>query len=265
MRADWVAFDTETTGVEAGSRLVELGAIAFAGDGTVLGEFGSLVNPEMPMPPDAQAVNGLDDAALAGAPCAGEVLREFLEWLPPHARLVAHYAPFDQNVLGWEMDRAEIEWPGHRVVDSRLLARVLGETADNRLRTIVAHHGWRADSPGHRALPDAEMVRRLVLHARGRGLERRCPELFAGRPFSATARCPHRLPRKLRVLPDAIAGGEPLAIVYTDRWGSTTARRVTPFGFAEIAGTLRWHGWCHLRGARRTFLGVRVATVGAVG
>jgi len=266
MRADWVAFDTETTGIEPGSRLVEIGAVAFAADGAVIDRFASLVNPGMPMPPDAAAVNGLDDAALAAAPEAAEVLRRFLAWLPPRARLVAHHAPFDQDMLGWELDHAGLEWPGHQVVDSRLLAQVLGETPDNRLQTIVAHHGWRAAGrPGHRALPDAEMVRRLVLHARERGLERRCAELFAGRRFTAKARCPPRLPRKLGVLPQAIAAGAPLAIVYTDRWGVTTRRQVTPFGFAEVGGTLRWHGWCHLREARRTFVARRVGTVRAVG
>jgi len=251
MRAEWVAFDTETTGVEPGSRLVELGAVAFAADGTTVATFSSLVHPGMPMPPDATAVSGLSERMLASAPPAAEVLREFLAWLPSQARLVAHNAQFDQDILGWELDRAGLAWPSQRVVDSCLLARVLGETANNRLQTIIAHHGWEVAGEGHRALPDADAVRRLLLHALGRGLDR---SLFTGQPFTSTARYPRRLPRNLAVLPEAIATGKRIATVYTDRGGVTTEREVTPLGYAQRKDVLQWHGWCHLREQRRTFL-----------
>ena len=62
----WVAFDTETTGVDPGSRSVELAAIAFDDDGMVKDVFTSLIHPGMPIPPDATAANGLI-YGLAGA------------------------------------------------------------------------------------------------------------------------------------------------------------------------------------------------------
>jgi DNA polymerase III epsilon subunit-like protein len=216
----------------------------------------------MPVPHDVSGLHGLTTELLAGAPPAGVVVREFLAWLPRNARLVAHNARYDQDILGWEMDRAGVPWPSHRVVDSCRLAAALGETSDNRLRTLVAHHGWRSPAEGHRALPDAEMVRLLVLHARRRGLQRRCSELFEGRLFGSRARCPRRLPRKLARFSAAIAQGSRLEMRYTDRQAIRTHREVTPFGFAEVAGVLLLHGWCHLREARRTFLGSRAEIMG---
>lgn len=258
----WVAFDTETTGLQFGSRLVELGAIAFEEEGRIVDRYASLVNPGMPVPRDASGLHGLTTELLAGAPPAAVVVREFLAWLPRNARLVAHNARYDQDILGWEMDRAGVPWPSQCVVDSCRLAAALGETSDNRLRTLVAHHGWPVPGEAHRALPDAEMVRLLVLHARRRGLQRRIPELFEGRRFGSRARCPRRLPRKLGRLAAAIAQGSRLEMTYTDRYAIRTRRQVTPFGFAEVAGVLLWHGWCHLREARRTFVGSRAEIIG---
>jgi hypothetical protein len=46
----WVTFDTETTGTGFFDRLVELAAVCFADDGTVLDTFQTLINPGRPIP-----------------------------------------------------------------------------------------------------------------------------------------------------------------------------------------------------------------------
>ena len=48
----FIALDVETTGVEPGSRLIELAAIAFDDDG-IIDIFERTVNPGMPLPADA--------------------------------------------------------------------------------------------------------------------------------------------------------------------------------------------------------------------
>lgn len=58
-----VILDTETTGLDTTARLVEIAILA--ADGAVL--LDSLVNPDMPIPPDATAVHGISDADVAGA------------------------------------------------------------------------------------------------------------------------------------------------------------------------------------------------------
>ena len=63
-----IFLDTETTGLSAveGDRLVEVGGIAYDGRRPIVGdEFHSYINPERPMPEEAQKIHGLNDAFLA--------------------------------------------------------------------------------------------------------------------------------------------------------------------------------------------------------
>ncbi len=70
-----MAFDLETTGLVARTdRVVEIGAIRFDRSGNVIDRFEQLVHPGRPMSPAAQAVHGITDADLAGAPPARDVL-----------------------------------------------------------------------------------------------------------------------------------------------------------------------------------------------
>ncbi|MGH7127021.1 MAG: exonuclease domain-containing protein [Planctomycetaceae bacterium] len=258
----WIAFDTETTGLEAGSRMVELAAVAFTLDGEIRDGFASLIDPIMPMPADVVRVHGLDSGALAGQATAADVLRRFLDWLPGGAVLVAHNAGYDMNILGWELERCGLDWPSHHVVDSGRLARALGETRNCRLQTLVAHHGWILPGQPHRAECDAEAVRRLVMHALSRKLHLERPDLFIGRAFKGSWRYPRKLPESMAPLVEAIETGERVRLSYRDGRGSVTHRQITPFGLAEVKGGVQFHGWCHARGARRNFLASRVLELG---
>lgn len=247
----WVALDTESTGLEPGSRLVELAAVRFDPDGTVHDRFEALVDPGRPMPPDARAITGIDDALLREAPVAGTVLREFLAWLGDDAPVAAHNARFDLDLIGWECDRAGIRLPRWRVVDTVACARALGTPGGLALRTQVEHYGW--DLPSHRAAPDAEAVRRLVMTAKRELPSARFAALAHGARRRGRWRHPTVLPAPLARLPELVDRGGRLAFVYTDRAGRRTQRSITPYGYAEVRGRLRFHGWCHLRSERRNF------------
>src|SRR5206468_4273526 len=54
----FVAFDTETTGLHASDRLVELAAVRFRGD-VVEGEWSTLVDPGTAIPAEATLVHGI--------------------------------------------------------------------------------------------------------------------------------------------------------------------------------------------------------------
>jgi DNA polymerase-3 subunit epsilon len=88
LRRPLVFFDMETTGLDTvRDRIVELAAVKVF----PLGEDGSerpeeelslLIDPEMPISPEATAVHGIDDARVAGCPIFADVaprIREFLE------------------------------------------------------------------------------------------------------------------------------------------------------------------------------------------
>ncbi len=87
--------DLETTGgsAAAGSMITEVGAVKVRG-GEVLGEFQTLVNPHLAIPPFIAVLTGITDSMVAGAPRIEQVLPQFLEFAQGCV-LVAHNAPFD--------------------------------------------------------------------------------------------------------------------------------------------------------------------------
>ncbi|MFM2092322.1 MAG: polymerase PolC-type [Planctomycetota bacterium] len=252
----WVAFDTETTGLEPGSRLLDLGAVAFDDDGTVISTFSELVHPGMPIPADAAAVHRIRDRTVRSKPSAGEVLERFLARLPPRAHLVAHNAPYDCAILTWELDHAGITLPKRLVADTRRMAKALADTPDNRLETVLQHHGLRRKGPAHRALPDADGVRQYFTLAR----QRTAP---LATPWSSTTRCPRRLPAPWTELPIWISTATRIAIRYTDASGQVTDRTIIPYGYATTASGLMIHGWCERAAGRRQFAAERVAALQA--
>ena len=71
----FVAFDLETTGTNPREdMIVEVGAVLFDGEQAIKG-YGVLVDPGIPIPPDASAVNGITDDMVRGKAKIAEVLR----------------------------------------------------------------------------------------------------------------------------------------------------------------------------------------------
>lgn len=156
----FVAFDTETTGLHAADRLVELGAVRFRA-GMVEAEWSTLVNPGSPIPPEAVAVHGISDDAVADAAAAREVLPTFLGFIEG-AALVAHNAPFDVRVMALELLRAGLPLPDNPVLDTCALSRRLGiEVPNHRLGTLARALGV-PQQHAHRALTDARVAKDLL-------------------------------------------------------------------------------------------------------
>ena len=117
--------DLETTGGSPQAcEITEIGAVKVRG-GEVLGEFQTLVDPGVPIPPFISVLTGITDATVAGALRLGSALPAFLEFVGGTAGtvLVAHNAPFDMSFLKAACAMTEHEWPGHQVLDTARLAR----------------------------------------------------------------------------------------------------------------------------------------------
>lgn len=96
--AVFVVFDLETTGLEPKKeRIVEIGAIKFDQRGPI-GRFSVLVNPGVPMPPEASKINGITDTMLMGKPSLDEVLPDFVRFIADTV-IIAHNAPFDCSFI----------------------------------------------------------------------------------------------------------------------------------------------------------------------
>ena len=154
--ATFVVVDLETTGgapVDAG--ITEIGAVKIRG-GEVIGEFHTLVNPGVSIPPFITALTGISDSTVADAPLLEGVFPSFLEFMAG-TTLVAHNAGYDVGFLKGAAARLEQPWPDPRVVDTIRMARAAlqnGEVPNRKLSTLAMH--FRAPvSPTHRALDDA--------------------------------------------------------------------------------------------------------------
>lgn len=95
----FVVVDCETTGLDPlVDRLVEVAAVRFA-YGQPTASFESLVNPGIPIPPQASAVHFLTDDDVVGAPGAQVVLEQLRKFVGDDELVVAHNAPFDSGFL----------------------------------------------------------------------------------------------------------------------------------------------------------------------
>src|SRR3954470_16810263 len=151
-----VVVDLETTGGSPAScEITEIGAVKVCG-GEVLGEFQTLVNPGVPIPPFISVLTGITDAAVATAPRLASVLSAFLEFAAG-STLVAHNAPFDVGFLKAAASTHGHEWPRYPVLDTARLARKLldrDEVPNCKLATL-AQFFHSTTTPNHRALQDA--------------------------------------------------------------------------------------------------------------
>jgi len=155
-RLEYVVVDVETTGWSPqDARITEIGAVRVRG-GRVLGEFSTLVDPAMPVPPDIEALTGISSQMVATAPSPAEVLPAWLRFAQGGV-LTAHNARFDLGFLTTACGSAGLPWPDFAVLDTVAMARqvlVPGEVPDCKLGTLAAYFETPA-APSHRALADA--------------------------------------------------------------------------------------------------------------
>lgn len=97
----YAVFDLETTGFRTPvDRIVEVGVVALRPDGSVEGEWETLVNPGRDV--GATWVHGISASDVLGAPAFGDIADELEDVLEGRA-LVAHNASFDLRFLSTEM------------------------------------------------------------------------------------------------------------------------------------------------------------------
>jgi DNA polymerase-3 subunit epsilon len=155
----FVVVDLETTGGSpAAAEITEIGAVKVRG-GEILGEFQTLVDPGVPIPPFISVLTGISDRTVAGAPRLASALPAFLEFVgsTDGTVLVAHNAPFDMAFLKAGCAATNREWPGHQVLDTARLARqvVTRDEAPNCKLASLARLFRASTTPDHRALSDA--------------------------------------------------------------------------------------------------------------
>ena len=164
----FTAFDIETTGLEPKrDRIVEFGALKFDRRGVMV-RYSVLIDPGIPMPPEAGRVNGLTDDMLAGQPPIEEVLPDFLRFIKATV-IVAHNASFDCGFVNENLARLHraggVPFPAlpNKIADTLLLARRFFTGRERySLQSLASDLGIKAQA-AHRALDDARLCMELFI------------------------------------------------------------------------------------------------------
>ncbi|NTF59447.1 3'-5' exonuclease [Agrobacterium rhizogenes] len=171
-----VVLDTETTGLNHRSdEIIEIGLVAFTFDGfgnvgDVIGVYGGLHQPTMPIPPEITKLTGITDEMVEGQMIDMQRVRRLIESAD---LVIAHNAGFDRpfceafsNVFAgkaWACSVSEIDWNA-RGFEGTKLGYLIGQAG-------YFHEGHRAvddcfallevldRSAGNEETPFAELVR----------------------------------------------------------------------------------------------------------
>lgn len=201
--------DTETTGLDARqARIVQIAVVGVRG-GTVAAqaELDTLVDPGVPIPPEATAIHGISDRDVSGQPRFAEIMPE-LERAFDGRLVVGHSLDYDFAILKRECERGGLTWKAPRALDVRALARLVAPTlADHGLDRVCDWLGVE-NSSRHSAEGDArataEVFVKLVPLLRAQGL-RTLAEVMA-----ALLRREERDARAMRALISVSGGDESL-------------------------------------------------------
>lgn len=201
--------DTETTGILALDEICEIAIVNLAGE--VL--MNSLVKPAKRVPADATEIHGISNEMVQEAPTFRELLPQ-LDKILENRTVLVYNLEFDEGKIARSMEANGISigsqaagnpegikqfspWWAMVEVEPKLYrtnwhcvmelyAAFYGHWNDyygsyrwQRLSSALGQCGVELPAGIHRALADAEMTRRLVLHMAGQRLqEEQQPELF---------------------------------------------------------------------------------------
>lgn len=162
---DFVVLDVETTGAKCPPcRMTEIGAYRVR-NGRITGEWQTLLNPQMPIPPFIVELTGITEEMVSNQPTFTEVAPQLLEFIGD-AVIVAHNAKFDIGFLNYEIGRT---YPGCRLANDNLCTvhlarRVFPGLYNYKLHTVAEHFSITIKNR-HRAAGDAHATALIFLHA----------------------------------------------------------------------------------------------------
>ena len=148
--------DLETTGAHpVHDRITEIAVIEVE-DGEVRSEWSTLVDPQTSIPPAIQALTGITNAMVAGAPTFAALAADLFERLEGRV-VVAHNARFDYGFLKQEFERQGLRYNARTLCTVRLSRKLYPEHARHNLDALMTRHGIVCQAR-HRALGDAQVL-----------------------------------------------------------------------------------------------------------
>lgn len=157
-----IFYDTETTGLKAkNDRVIELAAY----DATLDKTFETLIDPGMPIPPEASNIHGITDDKVKGAPAFKTVAAEFAAFCEGDVLLVAHNNDaFDIHFMRAEYERAEHPFPAWKFLDSLKWARRYRPDLPRHTLQFLREVYGIPENRAHRALDDVIVLKEVFLN-----------------------------------------------------------------------------------------------------
>ncbi|WP_083924243.1 3'-5' exonuclease [Nocardiopsis lucentensis] len=157
---EYAVLDTETTGLDpsTGARVVEIAVVRVRGDGMVIEEFNTLVDPRAEV--SGHEFHGIGDSDTVGAPTSAQLVPKLTE-LISGAVVVSHNLDFEQRFLASELIPAGLPAGQSGLCTLRALRSQLDL---GRYSLARASHALSGDWPTgqHTALGDARACAKLL-------------------------------------------------------------------------------------------------------
>jgi len=163
----FAALDTETTGIDQTSRVVEIAIIQCDSTGSIQEEWSSLVNPSTPIPKGASNIHKITNAVVKNSPKYGELYDEILGRMKGRIPVVYNLT-YDWRIMKNEADRLSKPWFSFFGICPLTLARKLfpavpgGHSQANLSRYLNLHDD---DEQDHRALADTRHTVKVLFEA----------------------------------------------------------------------------------------------------
>jgi DNA polymerase-3 subunit epsilon len=163
-RLTYVAFDTETTGLEPtkGDEILQLGAVRIVNGRIIPGEMvDQLVDPKRSIPESSVAIHGITPRMVANQPTIDQVLPHFHRFAEG-AVLVAHNAAFDMRCLQLKEAQAGVKFV-NPVLDTLLLSTIVHPNQESHSLDEIAARLSLTNIGRHTALGDAIVTAEVLL------------------------------------------------------------------------------------------------------
>ena len=163
-----IILDTETTGmsVEAGHRIIEIGAVEIVDRRMTGNNYQTYLNPKRSIDPGSIAVHGITNDDVADKPEFKEVMQEFLSFIQD-TELLIHNAPFDTAFINHEFSLAGYEKKIEdlcEIKDTLPIARKTHPGKRNSLDALCARYNVdKSNRELHGALIDAKLLGQVYL------------------------------------------------------------------------------------------------------
>lgn len=182
MKPVFVAFDTETTGLDPREdEIVEIAGVKFTvgedGAPVIKDQYVSMVRIDGSISPEVSAINNIYDSMLADAPLPKQAIGGFLRWVGPSAILLAHHAAFDVAFLGYTIRKYGLMLLHNPTFcTKRMACRLMPgrhRLADLEAGILAKDASWvryKATGKHHRALYDSQLLAHVFCAMATRGI-----------------------------------------------------------------------------------------------